>query len=128
MWGIVFGVIQAAAPLGFWWLAPATVYALSLVLIVVGLTGHGCKDLHALTPQAAPGPAFALPVAFSVACDAFDGLANEPGAMACSRLVSCRLDAPGAGRRQPLGLTKRRRDGGKATALLRLRCSLLLPE
>src|SRR3712207_5033657 len=87
LWGIVFGVIQAAAPLGFWWLDPATVYALSLTLIaavyigfavadgrprviaveagiaaafvvvaaaavtgpawllVVGLTGHGCKDL-----------------------------------------------------------------------------------
>jgi hypothetical protein len=33
LWGIVFGVIQAAALLGFWWLAPATVYALALTLI-----------------------------------------------------------------------------------------------
>ncbi len=30
LWGVVWGVIQAAAPLGFWWLDPATVYALSL--------------------------------------------------------------------------------------------------
>jgi hypothetical protein len=87
LWGVVFGAIQAGAPLGFWWLDPATVYALSLTLIaavyigfavadgrprviavetvvaavfvvvaaagvtgpawllVVGLAGHGCKDL-----------------------------------------------------------------------------------
>jgi hypothetical protein len=25
LWGIAFGVIQAAAPLGFWWLDPAGV-------------------------------------------------------------------------------------------------------
>jgi hypothetical protein len=28
LWGIVVGAIQAAAPVGFWWLDPATVYAL----------------------------------------------------------------------------------------------------
>ena len=33
LWGVVFGGIQAASPLGFWWLDPATVYALSLTLI-----------------------------------------------------------------------------------------------
>jgi hypothetical protein len=33
LWGVVSGVIQAASPLGFWWLDPATVYALSLALI-----------------------------------------------------------------------------------------------
>ena len=32
LWGVVWGVIQAAAPLGFWWLDPAIVYALSLAL------------------------------------------------------------------------------------------------
>jgi hypothetical protein len=25
LWGIVFGALQATAPLGFWWLAPATI-------------------------------------------------------------------------------------------------------
>ena len=48
LWGVVWGVIQAAVPLGFWWLDPATVYALSLPLIAavyIGLAGHGCKDL-----------------------------------------------------------------------------------
>ena len=33
LWGVVWGVIQAAVPLGFWWLDPATVYALSIALI-----------------------------------------------------------------------------------------------
>jgi hypothetical protein len=87
IWGIVFGGAQAASPLAFRWLDPATVYAISLVviasvyiglavadgrpkvvavesgvaavfvvvaaaavtgpawLLVLGLTGHGFKDL-----------------------------------------------------------------------------------
>jgi hypothetical protein len=87
VWGAIVGGIQAASPLGFWWLDAATVYALGLVgiafvyigfavadgrpkviavetsvaaifvvlaaagvtgspwLLVVGLTGHGLKDL-----------------------------------------------------------------------------------
>ena len=32
-WGVLVGVLQAASPLAFWWLEPATVYALSLVAI-----------------------------------------------------------------------------------------------
>jgi hypothetical protein len=43
-WGIVFGVIQAAAPLGFWWLTPATVYALSLALIAAVYIGFAVAD------------------------------------------------------------------------------------
>ena len=42
IWGLVFGVAQAATPLALWWLDTATVYALGLV---VGLAGHGLKDL-----------------------------------------------------------------------------------
>ena len=47
VWGIVLGAIQAASPLGFQWLDPATVYALALSLIAaiyIGsawLTGGG---------------------------------------------------------------------------------------
>jgi hypothetical protein len=44
LWGIVFGAIQAAAPLGFWWLAPATVYALSLSLIAAVYLGFAVAD------------------------------------------------------------------------------------
>jgi hypothetical protein len=51
LWGVVFGGIQAAAPLGFWWLDPATVYALGLVLIAaVDQRGYWC--LGALRPVA----------------------------------------------------------------------------
>ena len=44
LWGVVWGVIQAAAPLGFWWLAPATVYALSLPLIAAVYIGLAVAD------------------------------------------------------------------------------------
>jgi hypothetical protein len=44
LWGIVFGVIQAAAPLGFWWLDPATVYAISLALIAAVYIGFAVAD------------------------------------------------------------------------------------
>ena len=44
LWGLVFGVIQAAAPLGFWWLDPATVYGLSLTLIAAVYIGFAVAD------------------------------------------------------------------------------------
>ena len=44
LWGVVWGVIQAAVPLGFWWLEPATVYALSLVLIAAVYIGFAVAD------------------------------------------------------------------------------------
>jgi len=42
--GAVVGVIQAASPLGFWWLAPRTVYALGLVLIAAVYIGFSVAD------------------------------------------------------------------------------------
>jgi hypothetical protein len=44
LWGVVFGIIQAAAPLGFWWLDPATVYGLSLPLIAAVYIGFAVAD------------------------------------------------------------------------------------
>jgi hypothetical protein len=44
LWGVVFGIIQAASPLGFWWLDPATVYALSLTLIAAVYIGFAVAD------------------------------------------------------------------------------------
>ena len=44
LWGVVFGGIQAASPLGFWWLDPATVYALSLTLIAAVYVGFAVAD------------------------------------------------------------------------------------
>ena len=44
LWGVVVGVIQAASPLGFWWLDPATVYALGLALIAAIYVGFAVAD------------------------------------------------------------------------------------
>ena len=44
LWGLVWGLIQAASPLGFWWLDPATVYALSLALIAAVYIGFAVAD------------------------------------------------------------------------------------
>jgi hypothetical protein len=44
LWGVVVGVIQAGAPLGLWWLDPATVYALSLALIAAVYIGFAVAD------------------------------------------------------------------------------------
>jgi hypothetical protein len=43
-WGVVFGVINAAAPLAFWWLDGATVHALCIVLIASVYIGFAVAD------------------------------------------------------------------------------------
>jgi hypothetical protein len=79
LWGVVFGVIQTVAPLGFWWLASATVYALSLVLIAAVYAGFAVADgrrsriaveaavaggFVVLAPAGVTGPAWLLVVGF----------------------------------------------------------------
>jgi hypothetical protein len=44
IWGAVWGAIQAASPIGFWWLPPATVYALGLALIAAIYIGFAVAD------------------------------------------------------------------------------------
>jgi hypothetical protein len=44
LWGLVWGVLQAASPLAFWWLDTATVYALGLVLIAAVYIGFAVAD------------------------------------------------------------------------------------
>jgi len=44
LWGLVFGVLQAAVPLSFWWLDAATVYAMSIVLIAAVYIGFAVAD------------------------------------------------------------------------------------
>jgi len=44
VWGLVFGLLQAASPVAFFWLDPATVYALGLVLIAAVYIGFGVAD------------------------------------------------------------------------------------
>ena len=43
-WGIVFGVLQAASRLRFWWLQTSTVYALGLVPIASVYIGFAVAD------------------------------------------------------------------------------------
>ena len=44
IWGAVWGVLQAASPIGFWWLPPATVYALEIALIAAIYIGFSVAD------------------------------------------------------------------------------------
>ena len=43
-WGVVVGAIQAASPLGFWWLEPAAVYGVGLALIATVYVGLAVAD------------------------------------------------------------------------------------
>ena len=43
-WGVVVGLLQAASPLAFWWLDPATVYALGLAAIAFVYIGFAVAD------------------------------------------------------------------------------------
>ena len=43
-WGIVWGCLQAASPLAFFWLDAASVYALGLALIAAVYIGFGVAD------------------------------------------------------------------------------------
>jgi len=44
LWGLVFGAIQAASPLVFWWLPPASVQALLLSAIAAIYVGFAVAD------------------------------------------------------------------------------------
>ena len=59
-WGLVVGVLQVAAPLAFFWLAPATVYALSLPLIAAVYIGFAVADgrRHVLAVESAVASVF----------------------------------------------------------------------
>ena len=44
IWGVLWGIIQAAAPLGLWWLDAATVYGMSIALIASVYIGFAVAD------------------------------------------------------------------------------------
>ena len=44
LWGVVVGLLQAASPAAFWWLEPATVFALGLILIAAVYVGFAVAD------------------------------------------------------------------------------------
>src|SRR5664279_2013780 len=50
IWGVGWGIIQAAAPLGFWWLDAATVYGMSIALIATVYIGFAVADGRCVEP------------------------------------------------------------------------------
>jgi hypothetical protein len=44
LWGVAVGILQAGSPVGLWWLNPALVWALSLVIIASIYVGFAVAD------------------------------------------------------------------------------------
>jgi hypothetical protein len=67
-WGVVLGVVQAAAPLTAPWLPPTTVYALSLPLIAAVYIGFAVADgrRHVLAVETAVVSLFVIVAAVAV--------------------------------------------------------------
>ncbi len=68
IWGAVVGVLQAASPLGFWWLGPKTVYALGLALIAAIYIGFSVADgrRHVIAAECSVAGLFVIVAAVSV--------------------------------------------------------------
>jgi hypothetical protein len=61
-WGVVFGVLQAASPLAFFWLSAETVYALGLPLIAAVYIGLAVADgrRHVIAVETGVAAAFVV--------------------------------------------------------------------
>ena len=72
-WGLVVGVVNAAAPLGFWWLEPATVHALIIALIAAVYIGFAVADgrPRVIAAEAAVASAFVVLAAIAVTTSAW---------------------------------------------------------
>jgi hypothetical protein len=68
LWGLAFGAIQAASPLGFAWLQPATVQALLLCFIAAVYVGFAVADgrPHVIAIESAIAAVFVLLASASV--------------------------------------------------------------
>jgi hypothetical protein len=71
--GVAVGVIQAASPLGFWWLEPKTVYALGLTLIAAVYIGFSVADGrgHVIAAESIVAGFFVVVAAVSVSGSAW---------------------------------------------------------
>jgi hypothetical protein len=67
-WGLVVGVATAAAPLAFWWLPPATVYAFGIGFIAAIYLGFAVADgrPHVLVVESAVAGGFTLVAAVAI--------------------------------------------------------------
>ena len=65
--GVVVGLAQAATPIGFWWLDPSTVYAISLAIIAAVYVGFAVADGRLTVIAVESGVATAFVVVAAVA-------------------------------------------------------------
>ena len=103
LWGVAVGVIQAASPLGLWWLDPATVYALSLALIAAVYIGFAVADGRptVIAVEAAIAAVFVIVAAAGVTGPAWllvAGLAGH-GSRTCGSTEATMLPTLAGGRR-----------------------------
>jgi hypothetical protein len=68
LWGVIWGCLQAASPLAFFWLDAATVYALGLAVIAAVYIGFGVADgrPHVIAVETAVAAAFVVVAATAV--------------------------------------------------------------
>jgi hypothetical protein len=66
-WGLVVGVVNAAAPLAFWWLEPATVHAVIIALIAAVYIGFAVGDGRPRVVAVEAAVAFAFVVVAAIA-------------------------------------------------------------
>ena len=68
LWGLAFGVIQATAPLAFWWLDASTIYAISIAFIATVYIGFAVADgrPQVLAAEAAVATGFVVLAAAAV--------------------------------------------------------------
>lgn len=68
LWGVAFGFVHAFSPLGFWWLEPALVWSLALVLIASVYIGFAVADgrRHVLVVEVLVTTAFVVLAAIAV--------------------------------------------------------------
>ena len=81
LWGLVFGAVQAASPIGLWWLDPATVYALELSLIAAVYIGFAVADGRAriIAVESTVATVFVLFAATAVTASAWVLVAGYAG-------------------------------------------------
>jgi len=68
LWGLLFGVLNAIAPLALWWLQPATALALTIALIAAIYIGFAVADgrPHVIAVETGVASAFFLLAAIAV--------------------------------------------------------------
>ncbi|MDX6727760.1 MAG: hypothetical protein QOK49_2565 [Baekduia sp.] len=67
LWGVAFGLVQAATPLVFWWLDAATVYALGTAVIASVYIGFAVADGRPKVIAAESGVALGFVILAAVA-------------------------------------------------------------